>query len=393
MDELLKYYKVPPTVAMVAATEEQKRKVTELNQKVKENVARIQNSAEFHTFLIAMSRFHDYSWNNQMLIWLQNPDATHVAGYNTWRDLGRQVKASEKGIAILAPLGPVSATSWTRATDNAVYAIKRSDKGWAIYDDKEQLVEDGFKYYAEAARRLKAMGFVEHREILSVHNFKAVYVFDISQTTGKPLPQFEVPSLSGEANPELVEALLTLAEEQNVTVSFESRPHQSPSIKGSYLPPNSIWIRPEEPPAQQLKTLAHELSHHYTATVFGIPRADAETIAESSAYIVCAHYGFDTGVRSFPYVALWAGDEKTLYNNMKAVQEVAEKIIDAIEVRKTRLVPMLANQPDAKTIREWEDKYTREDLVKMAREKGFQIHGSKRELIERILRGQWRMKM
>jgi len=337
------YYKVPENLDVAPyvpiSPEERKRRVAELNQRVKENVGRIQNSAEFRKFLIAMSRFHNYSWNNQMLIWLQRPDATHVAGYNTWRDLGRFVKQGQAGIAILAPLGPTAAITWTRATDNAVFSIRRSDKGWAIYDNNENLLHDGFRSYSEAGRKLKAMGFVEHREMLSAHNFKVVHVFDISQTEGEPLPEFDVPVLTGEANQELFDNLLQLGKEQNITISFDPEPHQDPRIKGSYMPPDHIWVRPEESPAQQLKTLLHELSHHYSESVFRIPRADAETIAESSAYIIGAHYGFDTGVRSFPYVALWAKDEKTLNANMRSVQEVAEKIIDTLEQRKTRLLP------------------------------------------------------
>ena len=397
-DDLLKYYKVPPEAALTSvpaaytpvSPEERKRQVAELNQRVKENVERIQNSTEFRNFLIAMSRFHNYSWNNQMLIWLQNPDATHVAGYNTWRDLGRYVKAGGKGISILAPLGPTAATTWTRLTYDVSCAIKRSDKGWAIYDDQETLIEDGFKSYAEAARKLKEMGFVERKEMLSVNNFKVVHVFDISQTDGKPLPEFEVPVLTGEANPELFEGLLRLAKEQNITISFESKPSQNPEIKGSYMTPNQIWVRPEEAPAQQLKTLIHELSHHYSATVFRIPRADAETIAESSAYIVGAHYGFDTGVRSFPYVALWAKDAKTLHANMNSVQEVAERIIDTLEARKARLIPMtpsLKKKSPIEMDRErMEARYSLEEVKQMAKDRGLLTTGSKRDIIERIIK-------
>jgi len=393
MEDLLKYYTVPPDVAMVPATEEQKRKVAELNQRVKENVLRIQNSSEFRNFLIAMSHFHNYSWNNQMLIWLQRPDATHVGGYNTWANLGRQVKAGEKGIAILAPLGLTSATSWIRATDNAIYAIKRSDKGWAIYNDSEQVAEDGFRSYSTAAQKLREMGFVEHRQTLSVHNFKVVYVFDMSQTTGKPLPEFEVPILTGETNPVLFEQLLQLAKDEGVTVSFDPK-DADPHARGYYRPPKFIWICPTEPPAQQLNVISHELAHYFTEEVFRIPRADAETIADSVAYIVDAHYGFDSGAHTFAYVALWAKDEKTLHSNLNTIQKVAEKIIDALETRKTRLVPSVrVSLADKMIIEEWEKKCSLQDLKKIAREKGFDISGTKREIIERILRGQWRMKM
>ena len=154
---------------------------------------------------------------------------------------------------------------------------------------------------------------------------------DISQTEGKPLPEFEVPVLTGEVNEELFFKMMTLAKAQGLEVSFESRPYQDPSIKGEYQPPNHIWVRPEEARAQQLKTLLHETAHYYSEGVFRIPRRDAETIAESAAFVVGAHYGFDTGVRSFPYVALWAQEKKVLEENLTAIRRVAGAIIDGIE--------------------------------------------------------------
>lgn len=340
-DEFLKYYKVPPealaTVPYIPISpEERKRRVSELNQKVKENVLRLQNSATFREFLTAMSRFHRYSWNNQILIWIQKPNATRVAGYNTWRDLGRYVKAGEKGIAILAPLGPTALTIY-RNPDGTVYFIKRSDKGWAIYDEDDNIVYDGFKSYAEAEKKLKAMGFTGEKQTVAVHNFKIVHVFDISQTDGKPLPEFVIPPLTNAPNPALFDELLRLVTEQGVTVTFESRPGER--AKGEYTR-NRIWIRPEETEAEQLRALLHEVAHHYTETVFSIPRRDAETIAECAAYIVGAHYGFDTGITSFPYVAIWARDQKTLAGNLDAIQRVAERIIDQLEARRARLLPM-----------------------------------------------------
>jgi len=90
-------------------------------------------------------------------------------------------------------------------------------------------------------------------------------------------------------------------------------------------------VRPEEPRAQQLKTLVHEIAHYYSEGVFRIPRQDAETIAESAAYVVGAHYGFDTGVRSFPYVALWAQDKKVLDQNLSSIRDVATRILNDLE--------------------------------------------------------------
>jgi len=113
-------------------------------------------------------------------------------------------------------------------------------------------------------------------------------------------------------------------------VSFESKPEQDPSIKGMYYSKN-IWVRPEESRAQQLKTIIHEMAHYYSENVFRIARRDAETIAESVAFTIGAHYGFDTGTRSFPYVALWSQDKKVLEANLAAIRKVSVKIFEALE--------------------------------------------------------------
>ena len=123
---------------------------------------------------------------------------------------------------------------------------------------------------------------------------------------------------------------------RGISVEFDSRPNIDPCIKGFYSH-TGVWVRPEEPRAQQLKTLLHEIAHYYSEGVFHIPRADAETIAESAAFVVGTHFGFDTGVRSFPYVALWAKDKKVLENNLGAIRKVSATIIEALEEIKTRM--------------------------------------------------------
>ena len=124
----------------------------------------------------------------------------------------------------------------------------------------------------------------------------------------------------------MFDRLKWLMKQRGVTVSFEPKPDLDPEIKGFFQRPAYIWVRPEEPPAQQLKTLIHEIGHYYTENVFRIPTADAETIAESVAFVVGAHYGFDTGVRSFPYVAIWAGKEKVLEQNLAAIRNITNAI-------------------------------------------------------------------
>jgi len=304
-------------------------KTDTLLRRLKEGVERIQASPEFRNYLLTMSRFHQYSWNNQLLIMLQRPAATHVAGFNTWKELGRWVKKGESGIAIFAPSYRAADVIWERYADGAQWQIQRFGEKWGIYKGRNLVERHPTKRSAE--RQLKTWGAAEKRVAEAEPRFIVVHVFDIAQTEGKLLPEFVVPTLTGEVNEDLFIGLRALMRQRGVTVSFESRPHLDPGIKGLYRAPDEIWVRPEEDPAQQLKTLTHEVAHYYTEGVFRIPRRDAETIAESAAYVVGAHYGFDTGVRSFPYVALWAQEEKVLAENLAAIQRVSKTILDEME--------------------------------------------------------------
>jgi len=285
-------------------TEAAENKVEGILKQLKAGVESIQQSDQFRLFLSTMGKFHDYSIGNMILIMLQKPQATHVAGFNTWKELGRWVKSGEKGIAILAPVFPPAATCGkcgARVPRNAKYCPKC---GEAVNLGEEMAATPRY--------------------------FRAVYVFDLSQTEGKPLPEFEVPALTGEANEELFSQVLDLAREQALTVSFESKPEQDPEIKGFYSG-KLIWVRPEESRAQQLKTLLHEMAHYYTEGVMGISRKDAETIAESAAFAIGARFGFDSGVRSFPYVAIWSQDKKVLEENLAAIRKVTGKMIEGLE--------------------------------------------------------------
>jgi uncharacterized membrane protein (UPF0127 family) len=280
------------------------RKIDEVLKRLKDGVDGIQQSENFRKFLLTMSKFHDYSIGNLILIMLQKPNATRVAGFNTWRDLGRWVNKGEKGIAILAPCMPPKETKST--------------------------APEGAEHENEEEEREKI------EEIRPVH-FKVVYVFDVSQTEGKPLPEFGVPALTGEANEELFNQIMQLTRTQGLEVSFESRPQQDHDIKGIYFG-KTIWVRPEESRAQQLKTLIHEVAHYYSEGVFQILRMDSETIAESVAFVIGARFGFDTGTRSFPYVALWSKDKKVLEQNLAAIRKVSAKIFDALEQTANKMV-------------------------------------------------------
>jgi uncharacterized membrane protein (UPF0127 family) len=275
-----------PDYSFSIEPEVKERKIDEVLKRLKEGVEDIQDSNNFKQFLLTMSKFHDYSIGNLILIMIQKPGATRVAGFKTWKDLGRWVKKGEKGIAILAPCFP--------------------PKGQKEEDEEDE----------------------EEIELNPIY-FKVVHVFDISQTEGTSLPEFDVPVLTGEANENLFDYLLYHMKQRGVSVDFTSKPEMDPGIKG-YYSHDGIWVRPEESRAQQLKTFIHEVAHYYSEDVFQIPRADAETIAESVAFVVGAHFGFDTGTRSFPYVALWVKDKKILENNLSSIRKISMRMIEAL---------------------------------------------------------------
>ena len=293
---------------MTIEVAEGERKIDAVLRELKDGVDTIQQSDNFRLFLTTMSKFHDYSIGNQILIMMQFPEATKVAGFNTWKDLDRWVKKGEKGISILAPM--------------MTPRVPCPECGAKI--------SKGSKYCPKCGHA------VEVEEAPAPVYFRAVSVFDISQTMGEPLPEFDVPVLTGEANEELFTGALALAKSQGLEVSFESKPGLPPELKGQFMAPNLIWVRPEEPRAQQLKSLLHEEAHYYSEGVFRIPRRDAETIAESAAFVVGAHYGFDSGVRSFPYVALWAQDEKVLKENLASIRKVATTMLEGLEKQSPR---------------------------------------------------------
>ena len=330
-----------PDIAFAIESETKERKIDEVLQRLKAGVESIQNSANFREFLITMSKFHDYSIGNTILIMLQRPSATQVAGFTTWKELGRFVKAGEHGIMILAPCLPPKTYSCPFCGEAV--------SGEGTF--RQHLIEQEHKAPGEVGRIIR-----EAREGGFTGNpnyFKVVYVFDVSQTTGKELPNIHATALTTEANEKLFAAVLDLIKQNNLTYSNESRPQQDERIKGE-LSGSAIWVRPEEARSQQLKTSIHELGHFYTERVFGIPRADAETIAESSSFVVAAHFGFDTGTYSFPYVAVWSQDKKVLERNLTAIRSVSSRMIEALD--KIYVPSFLKEKP---SFEDWYKKYIR----------------------------------
>jgi hypothetical protein len=305
-----------PDISFAIEPETKERKIDEVLAKLKAGVEDIQNSDNFRNFLLTLSKFHDYSIGNTILIMLQFRNATQVAGFNTWKELGRFVKAGEHGIMILAPCLPPK--TYTCSECNVPIS------GESQFRSHLATAHPGVNI-TSAVRQAREGGFSGNPNY-----FKVVYVFDISQTSGKDLPNVEVPVLTMAANETLFAQAMELCKVNNLSFTNEARPNQDPSIKGM-LSGTTIWVRPEEARGQQLKTLLHELGHFYTERVFMIARTGAETIAESSSFVVAAHFGFDTGSRSFGYVATWSQDKKVLERNLTAIRSVASRMIEALE--------------------------------------------------------------
>jgi antirestriction protein ArdC len=239
-------------------------RATELNAGIRRTIEQLANETDaarqselFRRYLETSAAFWDYSWHNQMLIWKQKPDASYVGGFNTWHKCGRYVRKGQKGIAILAPM---------------------------FFKDKKR-GPDGSE---EEGRRIW---------------FKVVYVFDISQTDGPPLP--ELPSKSvGERGEDMLARLLRFAESHEIKVRFVEKCTLNGAAGTSRG--NEIEIRTSETDiTTQAATLAHEIAHsllHWTADGKKITTRDGKEIdrqqreleAEATAYTVCAYFGIQS---------------------------------------------------------------------------------------------------
>ena len=261
---------------------------SDLVDKLTNGIANLTNSASWQDYLRAQSRFHDYSFNNTMLIAQQCPEATKVAGFRTWLRLGRHVTRGEKAIWIVAPV---------------------------IYRDS---TEDN------------------DPESKSLHGFRYVPVFDISQTEGDDLPE-ACAKLSGHEPAGCYQALVNVAAAHGFSVKESPLPA---GINGLCRHKDrSIQIETTNSGTQRVKTLAHELTHallHENES----DRQLAELEAESSAYVICQALGIDSYEYSFGYVTLWAGGptEAIAKIRMSAerIQKTAATILSGLDVPSAR---------------------------------------------------------
>src|ERR687886_121235 len=240
-------------------------RMSDLLQQLEAGVEAIQTSEDFKRYLRTAATFHQYSPNNVLLILAQKPEATRVAGYKTWQALGRQVKKGERAISIFAP---------------RPYRVTTEDEA----------------------------GEEQTREGLT---FRSVPVFDISQTEGDPLPTMEAPVLTGDDGHQTYAALVAFATQQRLTVTnhdpnTDGDDTQS-TYNGFYSPARNLIFVKRSASAQMVKTLCHELAHHLDPELQAAARAECETVASATAFVVAAHAGIDTGSYSFPYIATRTG--------------------------------------------------------------------------------------
>ena len=280
--------------------------VAALTEKLEQGVREVFASGRYTEYLNTMSKFHLYSYGNILLILMQNPAATHVAGFQAWKkNFGRNVKTGERGIRILAPC------PYRRFVEQE----KRDQNGKPI------LGADGAP--------------LKERTLVQFLKYRAVTVFDISQTEGRELPSIGVSELHGDIShyKELADAITSVSP---VPILYAAPPG---AAKGCFNHlTEEIIIRPGMSQTQTIKTMLHEISHaslhrRKNSEPPSKDRRTREVEAESVAYVVCQHFGIDTSEYSFGYVAGWSSGKELdeLKASLDTIRTCAADLIDAIE--------------------------------------------------------------
>jgi antirestriction protein ArdC len=284
-------------VAMPAATED---RVAAHLAALQTSVAELVTGEQWQRYLSVQARFHSYSFWNTLAILRARPNATRLAGFQQWRQLGRHVRKGEHGIAILAP----------------------------IVRTVEQVQTDDASGPAESERRCVG--------------FKVVYVFDVAQTDGDPLPETPAPTtVNGDAPAWLWHALAEQITGAGFHLERGPLPEPWSDANGvTLIEDRQVIVRHDLPDAQAIKTCAHELAHVllHTGAHGALPRAVREVEAESVAFIVCsAAAGMDTAGYTLPYVAHWSnGDTALVAATGERTAACARTILDQLEEGRDR---------------------------------------------------------
>ncbi|MFA0814762.1 MAG: ArdC-like ssDNA-binding domain-containing protein [Anaerofustis sp.] len=276
--------------------------VKELTNTLEEGIAELFESDRYRKYLTTMSKFHHYSINNSILIALQKPEATLVAGYRAWEvKFGRHVKKGEKAIRIFSPM-------------------KFQSK-----EKQEDLSNEIDKPNEESEDTLRVIRT----------GFRTAGVFDISQTEGKALPSIGVTSLTGTAEgcEELTSELIALSP---VPVMFTEITGDANGYFSSEE--QLIVVKDSLSEIHRLKTLIHEISHaklHSNIDELTIDRQTMEVEAESIAYVVSQSFGIDTSEYSFGYIAAWSSgrEMKELKMSLETIRITASGMIDELNER------------------------------------------------------------
>lgn len=308
-------------------------KTQALLQQLQAEVASLTTEDKWQDYLKLQACFHDYSFRNILLIRAQRPEATAVAGFHGWRQLGRHVRKGEKGIAILAPMvfgrrheGHGAREHAERTSQGQGHRRKRAGKAGAPRSEDR-------RHGDEAGPSAGAGDDEETRTV----GFRPVYVFDVSQTDGEPLPEPPTKRLEGheDAAHAAWARLISFADEDlHIPVLDEDMPS---SVHGYFdRSARKIAIQRNNPPLQRTKTLAHEIGHallHADASD-SHERPVMEVEAESVAFIVMHHLGIDSGDYSFGYVALWGQEHdapKLIQACGSRIAQAANRIITHLE--------------------------------------------------------------
>lgn len=302
-----------PVNVITLESEKPADKLKEITDKLENGIAGIFESEQYQDYLKTLSKFHDYSLNNTILIAMQKPDASHVAGFNTWKnEFERNVMKGQKGIKIIAP---------------SPYKVKVQQEKTDPATGKPVIGADGKPVTEETERKIPA--------------YKVVSVFDVSQTEGKELPTIGADILTGDVE-QYKDFFAALEKASPVPVAFENI---ETGAKGYYHQVDKrIAIDEGMSELQTLKTTIHEIAH---ARLHDVdkgkeqgedepPRADRRTReveAESVAYTVCQHYGLDTSDYSFGYVAGWSSGKELaeLKASLETIRTTAAELITEID--------------------------------------------------------------
>lgn len=275
-------------------------------QSLESGVEELFTSNRYQEFLKTMAKFHNYSFNNTMLIAMQRPDATLVTSYKNWQSMGRQVMKGEKGITIIAP------------------APYKKMKEKEVLDENQRPImgADG------KPKTVKVEVTVPH--------FKAVTVFDIAQTSGEPI-QTLAPELLTAAVQDFDSFMQAIQKISPVPIRFDEI---DGNANGYYHNANKeIVIKKGLSESQTLKTAIHETAHaklHDKEIMESLgvekDRLTKEVEAESVAYCVCSSFGLDTSDYSFPYIAGWSSSRemKEMKASMDVIRKTAGEMIDQL---------------------------------------------------------------